>query len=86
MIGKGKSDGKEYIVVYEESVMFMNIHSPSNSNFTQNILDSTGEIIYERYYPLGTKGALLYLPIVRYWCAFSHAKRNCGNSPGQAFV
>lgn len=45
MIGKGKSDGKEYIVVYEESVMFMNIHSPSNSNFTQNILDSTGEII-----------------------------------------
>lgn len=45
MIGKGENDGKEYIVVYEESVMFMNIHSPSNSNFTQNILDPTGEII-----------------------------------------
>ena len=38
------------------------------------------------YNPLGTKGALLYLPIGRYWCAFSHAKRNCGNSPGQAFA
>lgn len=33
---------------------------------------------------LGTKGALLYLPNGRYGCAFSNAKRNCGNSPGQA--
>ncbi len=44
------------------------------------------EVIRELFwqYPLFNKGALLYLPIGRYGCAFSFAKRVCGIDPGQA--
>ena len=58
------------------------INIPTLTRFDQArpATDSENAKITEKWYvewfnnPLGTKGALQYLPIGRYWCAFSHTK------------